>query len=64
MDCIFCAIMNGEIPSAKVWEDAYCDAFRDINPQAAVHVIVIPKTHIESADKIYAGKTLLVPYIK
>ncbi len=50
MDCIFCRIIAGEIPSAKVYEDDKVYAFKDINPQAPVHVLVVPKTHIESAD--------------
>ena len=50
MDCLFCKIIAGEIPSAKVYEDEYVYAFRDIHPQAPVHVMVIPKTHIDSAD--------------
>ena len=50
MDCLFCKIIAGEIPSAKVYEDEYVYAFRDIHPQAPVHVLVIPKTHIDSAD--------------
>ena len=52
MDCIFCKILNGEIPSKKVYEDEFVYAFHDINPMAPVHIIVIPKVHIESADKI------------
>ncbi len=52
MDCLFCAIINGDIPSAKVYEDEWCYAFRDINPQAPVHVLVVPKAHIASADMI------------
>ncbi len=48
MDCLFCSIANGEIPSAKVYEDEYVYAFRDINPQAPVHVLVIPKKHYAS----------------
>lgn len=52
MDCLFCKIIAGEIPSAKVYEDEYVYAFRDINPQAPVHVLVIPKTHVASADAI------------
>ncbi|MBR5452709.1 MAG: histidine triad nucleotide-binding protein [Clostridia bacterium] len=51
-DCIFCKIINGDIPSQKVFENEYCYAFRDINPQAPVHVLVVPKDHIESTDKI------------
>jgi histidine triad (HIT) family protein len=52
MDCIFCKILRGEIPSAKVYEDNSVFAFRDINPQAPVHILAIPKTHIASADEI------------
>ena len=52
MDCLFCAIKNGEIPSAKVYEDEWVYAFRDINPQAPVHVLVIPKEHISSLDAV------------
>ncbi len=52
MDCLFCAIINGDIPSTKVYEDEKCYAFLDINPQAPVHCLVVPKLHIESADKI------------
>lgn len=48
-DCLFCAIMAGEIPSTKVYEDEYVYAFRDINPVAPVHVLVVPKVHITSA---------------
>ena len=52
MSCIFCKIIAGEIPSAKVYEDEKVFAFKDINPQAPVHVLVVPKYHIESADAI------------
>ena len=52
MDCLFCAIARGEIPSAKVYEDEHCLCFRDINPQAPVHVLLIPKTHIPSLDAV------------
>lgn len=52
MDCLFCAIINGDIPSKKVYEDDSCYAFLDINPQAPVHCLVVPKTHIASADDI------------
>jgi len=51
-DCIFCKIINGEIPTTKVYEDDSVIAFNDINPQAKVHVLVLPKIHIESADFI------------
>lgn len=44
-NCLFCRIIKGEIPSSKVYEDEYCFAFRDINPQMPVHVLVVPKKH-------------------
>ena len=50
MDCLFCKIINGDIPSTKVYEDDNVLAFKDINPNAPVHVLVIPKTHINSVD--------------
>lgn len=51
-NCLFCKIIAGEIPSAKVYEDENVFAFRDIAPQAPVHVLIVPKAHIESADAI------------
>ena len=51
-DCIFCKIIKGEIPSKKVYEDESVYAFHDINPSAPVHVLVIPKTHIQSIDSV------------
>lgn len=51
-DCLFCKIIAGDIPSAKVYEDEMVYAFRDINPQAPTHVLVIPKQHIASVDAI------------
>lgn len=54
MDCLFCKIISGEIPSAKVYEDDVMYAFKDINPQAPVHVLVIPKRHIPSLDGVNA----------
>ncbi len=52
MDCLFCKIIDGTIPSTKVYEDEVMYAFRDINPQAPVHVLVIPKRHIDSLDGV------------
>ena len=49
MDCVFCRIVSGEIPSKKVFEDDRILAFYDIEPKAPVHVLVIPKTHIPGA---------------
>ena len=50
-NCLFCKIINGEIPSSKVYENEFVYAFRDINPQAPVHVLVIPKKHISSLNE-------------
>ncbi len=50
MDCLFCKIINGDIPSAKVFENEHVYAFKDINPCAPVHVLIVPKTHIGSID--------------
>ncbi|MBO5544971.1 MAG: histidine triad nucleotide-binding protein [Oscillospiraceae bacterium] len=54
-DCLFCKIIAGEIPSTKVYEDEKVFAFRDINPQAPVHVLVVPKEHLASANEITAA---------
>ena len=63
MDCIFCAIINGTIPSKKVYEDEVCYAFHDINPMAPVHVLVVPKAHITSANEINADNAPIVAHI-
>lgn len=52
MSCLFCKIISGDIPSAKVFENEKVYAFKDINPQAPVHVLVVPKCHVESADAV------------
>lgn len=52
MDCIFCEIIKGNIPSTKVYEDEYVTAFNDLNPQMPVHVLIVPKKHIASANDI------------
>ena len=59
-DCIFCKIIKGEIPSNKVYEDDEILAFKDINPMAPVHILVIPKKHIESANDISEEDELLI----
>lgn len=51
-DCLFCKIIAGEIPSSKVYEDETVYAFRDIAPMAPVHVLIVPKEHIPSADGV------------
>lgn len=62
-DCIFCMIVAGDIPSTKVYEDDTALAFRDINPQAPTHILVIPKTHIPSVDGITAENSAIVSHI-
>lgn len=52
MDCLFCKIVNGTIPAGKVFEDDLAIAFRDINPQAPVHILVVPKKHVASLAEI------------
>ena len=51
-DCVFCKIVSGEIPSNKVYEDDDILCFRDLDPQAPVHVLIIPKKHIASLDDV------------
>lgn len=63
MDCLFCKIIAGQIPSKKVYEDENIYAFYDINPQAPVHVLVIPKKHIESLDGVNASNVSVVSAI-
>ena len=63
MDCLFCKIIAGEIPSAKVYEDEWVYAFRDINPQAPVHVLVIPKEHLCCANAINESNSAVVAKI-
>lgn len=50
MNCIFCKIVNGEIPSNKIYEDDDIVAFNDLSPQSPIHFLVIPKKHIESCN--------------
>ncbi len=63
MDCLFCAIIKGEIPSKKVYEDDNVYAFYDINPNAPVHVLVVPKQHIESLDAVNADNASVVSLV-
>lgn len=59
-DCIFCKIIEGVIPSTKVFEDDFVLAFRDIEPQAPEHIIIIPKEHISSANDICAENESII----
>lgn len=52
MDCIFCKIINGELPSTKLFENDYVIAIDDINPKAKVHSLVIPKIHVDSLNEL------------
>ncbi len=63
MDCLFCKIASGEIRSEKVFENEAVSAFRDINPQAPVHILVIPRVHITSADDVNAENSVYVARI-
>ena len=58
-DCLFCKIISGAIPSDKVYEDDHVYAFRDISPQAPVHILVIPKEHVASCAKLTAENSIL-----
>ena len=59
-NCLFCKIIAGEIPSTVVFENEKVFAFKDINPQAPTHVLIVPKCHIESADAINADNSVWV----
>jgi len=63
MDCLFCKIVNGDIPSNKVYEDEKILAFHDIAPQTPTHVIIIPKAHIACADDINDENCAVVGHI-
>lgn len=62
-DCIFCKIINGEIPSDKVYEDELVYAFRDIAPAAPVHILIIPKEHICCANELQDNHKELLGHI-
>ena len=62
-NCLFCKIIAGDIPSAKVYEDENVFAFRDINPQAPVHILVVPKEHIACANDIDSSNSAVVAHV-
>ena len=62
-NCLFCKIIGGVIPSTKVYEDETVYAFRDINPQAPIHVLVVPKAHIADCNGINAENAAVVAHI-
>ena len=61
--CVFCEIINGNIPSTKVYEDDMMVAFKDLNPVAPVHILAVPKEHIECANDINADNSKYVAHI-
>lgn len=63
MDCLFCKIIEGEIPSTRVFENEYVYAFRDINPQMPVHIVVVPKEHMASVDEVDGKNSLYIAKI-
>ncbi|EMR11942.1 hypothetical protein MPL1_12943 [Methylophaga lonarensis MPL] len=62
-DCIFCRIIDGSIPCSKVYEDEWVFAFKDIQPKAEVHVLVIPKLHIERLDHLDSSHAELITHM-
>lgn len=62
-DCLFCKIIKGDIPSTKVYEDDAVYAFRDINPQAPTHILVIPKAHLSSVNDVTSANSAVVAHI-
>ena len=63
MDCVFCKIANKEIPSKKAYEDDSVYAFYDLDPQAPVHILIVPKEHIQSAADITPENSAIVAHI-
>lgn len=62
-DCLFCKIIAGDIPSDKVYEDDKMLAFKDIEPQAPTHIVIVPKTHISSANEVTADNAEYIAHI-
>ena len=62
-DCLFCKIIAGSIPSTKVYEDEKIYAFRDINPQAPTHVLVVPKAHMEDVNDVTSENSAVIARI-
>lgn len=62
-DCIFCKIISGEIPGTKVYEDNLVTAFRDINPIAPTHILIIPNQHIPSINDLSLGDEAVMGYL-
>ncbi len=63
MDCLFCSIIKGDIPSTKVYEDETVYAFKDINPMAPVHILIVPKQHISSINDVTEENSAVISHI-
>lgn len=62
-DCIFCKIISGDIPSTNVYKDEQTTAFRDINPSAPTHILIVPNKHIDSANFLIADDEQLIGHL-
>lgn len=62
-ECIFCKIISGEIPSKKAYEDEWIYAFHDLEPQAPVHVLIVPKKHLDSLDDTTPSDAALLGHL-
>ena len=62
-NCLFCKIIAGDIPSTKVYEDETVYAFRDINPQAPTHILVVPKVHMDDCNAVSAENSAVIAHI-
>ena len=62
-NCLFCKIVAGEIPSAKVYQDEVCIAFNDISPQAPTHVLIIPREHFASLDEAQTSQKEMLGHL-
>ncbi len=62
-DCLFCKIINGDIPSDKVYEDDRVFVFRDINPKAKVHLLMVPREHVESLNELTPAHDALMTHM-
>lgn len=62
-ECIFCKIVSGEIPSSRIYEDEQIIAFRDIDPQAPAHILVVPKRHISGVNELAEADEALVGHV-
>lgn len=62
-DCIFCKIISGDIPSTNIYKDEQATAFRDINPAAPTHILIVPNKHIDSTNFLIADDEQLIGHL-